>query len=425
MAVRRRAGGPLKIWEWPTKDGRYAIGADPAQGYEHGDFSSAHVINARDGHVVAAWHGRIDPDLYGSDVLAPLGRMYSQALIGVESNNHGLTTLKALHASQVSPALHAALAPLQAVGADRHPRLAHHADHQAAGGRRAEHGAARGRGARCGTPTRCRELRTFVRDDAGKMTGSPFDDRTISLSIANQMIKYVWLKQYEPERRAGSWHDGLVSSASCTATMCSPRSRPASARPNASPSDQHLVREPTKEGLMTTRLDTQRRPSKVHVRPNSRRYARGYDNVDPHEMWGDTLDVRWPAATPAIATAGIAGSFAPAGCDDPRQRRGDAVEHAGARDRQPGDHVDDRPVRADRDGWRSRSGLLERRRLGRQALHRDLHECGQGRRAGEARSASAAGSPRSASAFVAAASLRARELRRSYQRRVVDEQWGT
>jgi hypothetical protein len=47
------------------------------------------------------------------------------------------------------------------------------------------------------------ELRSFVRDDAGKMSGSPFDDRTISLSIAWQMTKHVWLQQYDPQRDPG------------------------------------------------------------------------------------------------------------------------------------------------------------------------------------------------------------------------------
>ena len=41
------------------------------------------------------------------------------------------------------------------------------------------------------------ELRTFTRDDKGKMSGSPFDDRTISLAIANQMLKHVWLPQWQ------------------------------------------------------------------------------------------------------------------------------------------------------------------------------------------------------------------------------------
>ena len=54
------------------------------------------------------------------------------------------------------------------------------------------------------------ELRTFVRDDAGKMNGSPFDDRTISLCIAGQMTKHVWLKQYEPEREPGPGTMGWI-----------------------------------------------------------------------------------------------------------------------------------------------------------------------------------------------------------------------
>lgn len=195
-------GGPLRVWEWPVEDGRYGIGADPSQGMEHGDFSSAHVINARDGHVVAAWHGRIDPDLFGSDVLVPLGRMYQDALVGVESNNHGLTTLKALHRAHYHPLF-----------MQRSPRYKRSVPTDILGWRTStitkplmvdEMNMA----LREGTVVlwdveTIAELRTFVRDDAGKMTGSPFDDRTISLCIAGQMIKHVWLKQYEPEREPG------------------------------------------------------------------------------------------------------------------------------------------------------------------------------------------------------------------------------
>lgn len=40
------------------------------------------------------------------------------------------------------------------------------------------------------------ELKTFVRDDNGSMHGSPHDDCVMSLAIANQMLKYVWLPEY-------------------------------------------------------------------------------------------------------------------------------------------------------------------------------------------------------------------------------------
>lgn len=86
--------GYLEIWQMPKEDEFYCIGADVAEGLITGDFSSAYVCDS-DLNVVAKWHGHIDPDLFGIE-LAKLGRLYNEAYIGVENNNHGLTTLKAL-----------------------------------------------------------------------------------------------------------------------------------------------------------------------------------------------------------------------------------------------------------------------------------------------------------------------------------------
>lgn len=63
---------------------------------------------------------------------------------------------------------------------------------------------------------------------------------------------------------------------------------------------------------MVNRLDTQRRPSKAHVRSSNRKYARGYDTT-PHEIWGDTITggAVYPATS---ASAGAPGSFQPEGC---------------------------------------------------------------------------------------------------------------
>ena len=195
-------GGPLRVWRWPDTEGRYAIGADPSQGLDYGDYSSAHVINARNGEVVAHWHGRIDPDLFGTDVLAPLGRMYQQALIGVENNNHGLTTVQALHRIHYHP-----------LYMQRSPRYKRSIPTDILGWRTSSiskplmvdelNMALREKACILWDIETIAELRTFVRDDAGKMTGSPFDDRTISLAITHQMTKHVWLKQYEPEREPG------------------------------------------------------------------------------------------------------------------------------------------------------------------------------------------------------------------------------
>ena len=192
-------GGALRIWEWPEESDRYVVGADPSQGLEHSDKASAHVINARNGEVVAHWHGIIDPDLFGSEVLVPLGRFYRQALLGVESNNHGLTVLKAIQRARYFPIYY-----------ERSPKYKHSVPTDVLGfhttqvtkplmidelakelrpeGKLKLHDA-----------ETLAELRTFVRTDRGKMQGSPFDDRVISLAIANQMLKYVWFSEFVPK----------------------------------------------------------------------------------------------------------------------------------------------------------------------------------------------------------------------------------
>jgi hypothetical protein len=168
-----------------------------AEGLGHGDYSCAHVIDANTYEVVAVWHGHVDPDLFGEEVLYELGHFYMNALIAVESNNHGLTTLKALQRAgyknifrqrrlaQRSPQATevlgwrttAASKPLaidELSGAIRNDEIALYCESTIA------------------------ELRTFVRQDNGKMNGSPHDDRVMSLAIANQMMHYVWLPDYRP-----------------------------------------------------------------------------------------------------------------------------------------------------------------------------------------------------------------------------------
>ena len=44
-----------------------------------------------------------------------------------------------------------------------------------------------------------RELRNYVRDDKGKMSGSPFDDRVMSLGIANFMRQFAFAPEYAPK----------------------------------------------------------------------------------------------------------------------------------------------------------------------------------------------------------------------------------
>ncbi len=83
--------GYLSIWHKPEPDMFYAIGADVAEGLVHGDYSVGLVGNS-EFDVVCMWHGHIDPDLFGNE-LVKLAKYYNEAYLGVESNNHGLTTL--------------------------------------------------------------------------------------------------------------------------------------------------------------------------------------------------------------------------------------------------------------------------------------------------------------------------------------------
>jgi hypothetical protein len=185
---------PFRVWEFPQPSNTYVIGADVAEGLSYGDYSSAHIINANTGLVAATWHGRIDPDLFG-EMLSEIGWFYNSALLGVENNNHGLTTLKSIqrygyrNIYRQRRLAHARPAPTEILGwrtsSSSKPLMI---DELAAAIRNEELDI-------CCEHT-IGELRTFVRKENGRMSGSPHDDRVISLAIANQMLKFVWLPEY-------------------------------------------------------------------------------------------------------------------------------------------------------------------------------------------------------------------------------------
>ena len=90
--------GELQIWERPTPNKEYRIGADVSEGIDVGrdtDWSVAVVLNAQTMDEVAMLRIKIDPDLFAWQ-LASLGKWYNNAKLVVERNNHGLVTLKFL-----------------------------------------------------------------------------------------------------------------------------------------------------------------------------------------------------------------------------------------------------------------------------------------------------------------------------------------
>lgn len=90
--------GNVEIWKHPKDGANYAIGGDVAEGLITGDYSVGYVGDD-DFNICCRWRDHIDPDLFGKE-LVKLAKYYNDAYIGVESNNHGLTTLKSIQAEE-------------------------------------------------------------------------------------------------------------------------------------------------------------------------------------------------------------------------------------------------------------------------------------------------------------------------------------
>ncbi|MCG3770570.1 MAG: hypothetical protein JW384_01720 [Nitrosomonadaceae bacterium] len=96
--------GDLRIYKRPRATSRYAIGVDVAEGLMHGDYSTAVVIDAGSGEHVASFRSHTSPDLFAIPI-AEIGTMYNNALVAVESNNHGLATINVLKSQLYYPNL--------------------------------------------------------------------------------------------------------------------------------------------------------------------------------------------------------------------------------------------------------------------------------------------------------------------------------
>lgn len=85
----------IRIYKPAVPGELYVVGGDVAEGVVGGDYSTAIVYNRKTGEEVAFYRGHIAPERFGA-LLDKLGRMYNGALMVVEINNHGLTTITAL-----------------------------------------------------------------------------------------------------------------------------------------------------------------------------------------------------------------------------------------------------------------------------------------------------------------------------------------
>lgn len=144
---------------------------------------------------MAHWHGHTDADILGEQTIFALGHYYNHCLAGIESNNHGLTTLKGLQRAgykniyrqrkmnHVSPTISDTMG-WRTTSVSKPLAI----DELNA--------ALRDKALILNDAKTVAELKTFVREASGKTHGSPHDDRVMSLAIAIQMLKYVWLPEY-------------------------------------------------------------------------------------------------------------------------------------------------------------------------------------------------------------------------------------
>lgn len=209
-------GGPFIVFEAPNHSDKwtYVVGADIAEGLEHGDATVAWVLCVNTGQPVAVWYGRVDPDVFGESVLPAIGWFYRNALVVPEINNHGLTVLKALQRAKYKYIFKRRTftkrvdKPLESMGwLTTHTSKPLLVDELAAWLRDVEN-----------VPHHktLHELRTFTRDVRGRMSGSPHDDCVMSLGMAVQGLKYARTElphgQGDAARVKGSfaWHEKLL-----------------------------------------------------------------------------------------------------------------------------------------------------------------------------------------------------------------------
>jgi len=85
----------LRVYREPEAEVLYVVGVDTSEGVEGGDYTGVTIWNRMTGEEVAMYKGLIAPDILG-EMINRWGRWYNNALMVVEINNHGLTTVTIL-----------------------------------------------------------------------------------------------------------------------------------------------------------------------------------------------------------------------------------------------------------------------------------------------------------------------------------------
>jgi len=208
----------LKVWEKPQGGMLYVVGADVATGAEDGDYSTATVIKANTGQVVAVFRERIVPEDF-SDYLARLALWYNTALLAPERNTHGLVVVRKLTYDLKYPNLYMHVRDNIRQSVTRN--VGWHTNQASKMVLVDELGAGLRRGKLI---LHCEdtftELLAFSRKTrSGGNTvyeGKPHDDLVISLGIANMALQQVYvpeIKEEEPDGLTMAFFESLVDRA--------------------------------------------------------------------------------------------------------------------------------------------------------------------------------------------------------------------
>jgi hypothetical protein len=93
---RQDAAGLFRIYEYPQRGEQYAIGADSAEGLEHGDKSAGVVINKRTNKTACIYNHNIPPDRFEEDLIKA-GNFYNEAVIACENQGYGYSINQGLY----------------------------------------------------------------------------------------------------------------------------------------------------------------------------------------------------------------------------------------------------------------------------------------------------------------------------------------
>jgi len=207
LEIFMRRDGALHVWDEPEEKVAYVIGVDTAEGLEHGDRSVATVLRVPDGRMVARLVGRTEPWRFAEQV-GELGWLYNTALIGPERNNTGHAFIRALVEwgyPKIFKHFRAATRrekPTETLGwltsRTTKPHIISELDKFIH-----EHDVP--------DDLTIFEMMRYVRDEAGRMGGSPYDDCVMAYAIAVEMLAHAHEPIYRDVSKApGPWTYGWL-----------------------------------------------------------------------------------------------------------------------------------------------------------------------------------------------------------------------